>query len=122
MTAQSDIESTSLTERLVLLGLAALHHQEETPAQTHELCETCRERLPGESESVVGTVDEPDVMRSLYTLEAEGFVEEREPDATSPVGKGRPAYTLAVDPDAVVASVADSPLEAAVDGIADTDG
>ncbi|WIV68406.1 hypothetical protein [Natrialbaceae archaeon AArc-T1-2] len=115
MTDRTDLESTSLTDRLVLLGLTELRQRGETPAQTHDLREICRKQLPDESEAVVGSVAEPDVMRSLYTLESAGLVEETEPESTSPVGKGRPAYALAVDPDAVVDAVADSPLEPALE-------
>lgn len=110
MVARSDIESLSLTEQVVLCAVAEAYRSEDLPAQTHEIRRRCRERLAEIETEVVGTITEADVMRSLYRLEAEGFVEEREPTERSPTGKGRPAYDLGIDIETVHEGVSDQLL------------
>ncbi|MFC4436596.1 MULTISPECIES: hypothetical protein [Natrialbaceae] len=107
MVAESDIESLSLTEQVVLCAIAEVHRNDEIPVQTHEIRRTCRTRLNDAEAEVVGTITEADVMRSLYRLEAEGFVEERQPDERSPTGKGRPAYELNEQVETIYEGVAD---------------
>lgn len=104
-------DEISLTNQVVLLGVAELHRRGETPVQTHELRRVCRTQLEGVDVGVIGTLTEADVMRSLYRLEDEGFVEEVETEETSPTGKGRPAYALDVAPETVAEGVADELLE-----------
>ena len=107
MTDESALEGTSATERVVLFELAELSEGDRTPAQAPAILRGCRDRLDALDDVVAGRVTEADLVRSCRALEAEGLVTEREPDATSPAGKGRPAYDLAVDPDAVRAVVGD---------------
>ncbi|NUB90730.1 hypothetical protein HTZ84_14200 [Haloterrigena sp. SYSU A558-1] len=104
-------DEISLTNQVVLLGVAELQRRGETPVQTHVLRRVCRTQLEGVDVGVIGTLTEADVMRSLYRLEDEGFVEEIETEGTSPTGKGRPAYALDVDPEIVEEGVADELLE-----------
>ena len=111
MGTEQAFEVLSLTNQVVLLGVAELHRDGETPIQTHELRHVCTDQLEHVDTEVVGTITEADVMRSLYRLENEGFVEEVEIEGTSPTGKGRPAYTLALAPDEVREGVADALLE-----------
>lgn len=113
MGARSDIESLSLTEQAVLLAVTELQQNDETPAQTHDLRRVCRERLTDvdTDTEVIGTITEADVMRSLYRLEADGIVDEEQPDERSPTGKGRPAYSLSEPADAVYDAVADGLVE-----------
>ncbi|SEW02412.1 hypothetical protein [Natrinema salifodinae] len=99
------LDSISLTDQAVLLGVAHLAGEGETPIQTHEVRKHCQRRLGDSDTEVVGTLTEADVIRSLYRLEAAELVEEVDPTETSPTGKGRPAYTLAVDPDTVYEGV-----------------
>ena len=113
MAAESDIESLSLTEQLVLCAVAEADREKDLPAQTHEIRRICRARLADVDAEVVGTITEADVMRSLYRLEAEGIVEEVQPEERSPTGKGRPAYTLNEAAETVYEAVADE----LVDGI-----
>lgn len=107
MSEPQEFDALSRTECLVLLGLVELECRDLTPAQTHELRRACREGTV--SEAVVGSVSEADVMRSLYRLEATDVVAEVTPETTSPTGKGRPSYELAVDPEAVVDHLAAEP-------------
>ncbi|QRV16455.1 hypothetical protein JMJ58_06095 [Haloterrigena salifodinae] len=104
-------DEISLTNQVVLLGVAELQRRDETPAQTHVLRRVCRTQLEGVNVGVIGTLTEADVMRSLYRLEDEGFVKEIETEGTSPTGKGRPAYALNVAPEIVEEGVADELLE-----------
>ncbi|AGB36299.1 Cdc6/Cdc18 family protein [Natronococcus occultus] len=107
MVAETEFDSLSLTEQLVLLAVADAHRNDETPAQTHEVRRTCRDRLADLEGDVVGTVTEADVMRSLYRLEDEGIVEEKPVDDRSPTGKGRPRYALSEPPEEVYEGVSD---------------
>ncbi|ELY42763.1 hypothetical protein [Natronorubrum tibetense] len=111
MGTEQAFETLSLTNQVVLLGVVELDRDDETPVQTHELRHVCKTQLEHVDTEVVGTITEADVMRSLYRLEDEGFVEEVDIDGTSPTGKGRPAYTLALGPDEVREGVDDALLE-----------
>lgn len=101
MSEELSFEDVSLTDQVILLGVAELARKDETPVQTHDLRQYCRKRLPATDTEVVGTITEADVIRSLYRLEDADLVEEVDPTETSPTGKGRPAYTLGVSIDAV---------------------
>jgi hypothetical protein len=105
------VESLSLTEQLVLLAVADAEEGDDAPAQTHLLRHLCQDRLADVDAGVVGSVTEADVMRSLYRLESEGIVEERQLDDQSPTGKGRPAYTLSGSREEVYDAVSDELLE-----------
>ncbi|ELY71004.1 hypothetical protein [Natrinema versiforme] len=111
MSDESPFESVSLTAQVVLLGVAELAREDETPVQTHDLRRHCKQQLSAVDTEVVGTITEADVIRSLYQLEDEGLVDEVEPTETSPTGKGRPAYALAVTADAVYDGVDDELLD-----------
>ncbi|MXV63615.1 hypothetical protein GS429_16425 [Natronorubrum sp. JWXQ-INN-674] len=111
MASEPGFDSLSLTNQVVLLGVAELHRSDETPVQTHVLRHACTTQLEAIDTEVVGTLTEADVMRSLYRLEDEGFVEEIETDQVSPTGKGRPAYTLDVPVETVYESVDDELIE-----------
>lgn len=101
MTGASSLESTSVTERLVLYELAELERDDRTPAQTTDVLRECRGLL-AELDDVVGSrLAEGDLVSACRTLEDRGLVTEDEPDATSPVGKGRPGYELDVDVETV---------------------
>ncbi|WP_265110133.1 hypothetical protein [Halosolutus halophilus] len=110
MASEEPLDSLSLTDQAVLLGVVALDRDGETPVQTPELRRVCKARLE-DVETVVGTLTEADVMRSLYRLEDEGVVEEVDRAETSPTGKGRPAYALNDSPDAIVDAIEDDLVE-----------
>lgn len=99
------LDSTSATDRLVLLALAEYDAAGETPVQALEVLEKCRDHLD-DLEGVVGDkLSEGELMRSCRSLQSTGLVEERPADQTSPTGKGRPEFDLAVDPAAVEETV-----------------
>lgn len=110
MANESPFDSLSLTDQVVLLAVAELAGEDESPVQTHELRRYCKRQLPAAETEVVGTITEADAIRSLYRLEAEDLVEEISAAETSPTGKGRPAYRLAVSAETVSEGVADELL------------
>ncbi|MFC7072909.1 hypothetical protein ACFQJ7_13460 [Halovenus rubra] len=101
-----DIESTTLTERLVLLALADAEVRSQTPVASVDIKQHCLELAESVDTEVVSTPDESDVMRALGVLGAAPYVEEVQPE-TSPVGKGRPQYALDTEPADVLQKLAD---------------
>jgi predicted ArsR family transcriptional regulator len=109
-------ESLTLPQRVVLLGVADLSADEETPAKANHIIR--RSRALAEMTDDVGTLTEAEVDSALNRLEAEGLVTVPEMDDTSPVGKGRPAYDLHNDLENVLAAAdGDDRLGALVDAI-----
>jgi Cdc6-like AAA superfamily ATPase len=102
MPAELDIEEHSLSERVVLLGVTRLEQTAETPAHTGEVMRVCADHVDRVDADVLGKVSEAEVNRALNALEDVSVVETVTADSTSPVGKGRPTYTLAADADAVL--------------------
>jgi predicted ArsR family transcriptional regulator len=98
-----DISDTTLVQRVVLLELARV----ETAVHAGELARRCDERLTAVDADIVGRVSEAEATRALNELHADGLVEERDATDTSPVGKGRPAYAIDVDPGALRSTLAD---------------
>lgn len=93
------LDSLSLPQRVVLLAVLALDEDGETPAPVNVVTRACQpytESLPD-----LGKLNEAEVDRALNRLEAEEFVTVPSMDETTPIGKGRPAFTLAADAEAV---------------------
>jgi predicted transcriptional regulator len=66
----------------------------------------------------LGKLTEAEVDSALHSLEADGVVSAPSTDDSSPVGKGRPAYELAVDADTLLDALAgDERLASAVDRV-----
>ena len=106
MSTHPDLASASLAERVTLLGVTYLAGGDESPAHAGEIVGTCTWAFDDVDAEVLGTLSEADVSRALNQLEAAGIVEQALDDETSPIGKGRPRYSLAVDPEAVLDSYA----------------
>lgn len=96
MSDTAAIEGTTLTHRVVLLGVTGLAIDDGTPAHAGEVRRAARESLDAVDGDVVGTLTEAEVARALNELEAEELLS-AERDDTSATGKGRPHYDLAVD-------------------------
>lgn len=94
-----EFDDLTLPQRTVLSSVAALEADGETPAHANVISQACRELA--EELDDVGTLTEAEVGRALNALEAEGFVSVPSMEDTSPTGKGRPAYELAVDVETV---------------------
>jgi predicted ArsR family transcriptional regulator len=110
------LDTLSLPQRVVMLGLTTLERDGETPAQVHVVTRTVKTHV--EAIDDIGKLTEAEVDSALHALEADGVVESPSTDDTSPVGKGRPAYEPAVDVDALLDTLAaDERLASAVDQI-----
>lgn len=101
------IESTSLSQRVVLLGLVELSERGATPVHSGDMKRVCQTRLEKIEGDVVGGLSEPDAIRALNELAGTGILSEVEVEDRSPVGKGRPTYALAVDPEEVLDALAE---------------
>lgn len=99
-----DLEETTLTHRVVLVGLADLATGDRAPAHAGEVRQACTERLDVVDADVLGTLAEADVSKALNELEAAGLLAATRDD-TSATGKGRPRYDLAVDHEALLAAL-----------------
>ncbi|WP_436923615.1 hypothetical protein [Halosimplex amylolyticum] len=120
MSESVDLESATLSTQVVLAGVVELSVRGATPAHAGEIRGACNEAMSAVVADVLGTVTEAEVSRTLNELEASGLVDGRRDD-TSATGKGRPAYRLAADADAVRAQLADdervAPLADRIDSI-----
>lgn len=97
----TDIESLSLTERLVLLGITDGVIDDDEPVPSWDIRDRCDPIVDEIDADVVSKPAEQDVIRALQKLGSEPFVHENMED-TSPAGKGRPKYSLETDPEAVL--------------------
>lgn len=101
------ITSLSLSSRVVLLTITHLTQNDETPAHTGQVIRANADHLDAVEADTLGRVSEAEVSRALNRLEDKGLVEMASQREKSPVGKGRPAYTLAVDIETVLDDLAD---------------
>lgn len=101
MDDDSFVAERSLVEKVVLSGVLRHAIEGETPARLDEVRAVCNEEFA----DVSGRLSEGDVARSLNRLAADNLLEETAPSTSSPAGKGRPAYALEADPDAVLAAL-----------------
>jgi DNA-binding HxlR family transcriptional regulator len=106
MSDDVDLESTTLTQRLVLLGVIHRGRVDDAPVHSAEVVRECVDRLEEIDADMVGSVSEADVIRALNRLSADGLLSEQIVDA-SPSGKGRPTYALSVDETTVLDAFAD---------------
>lgn len=104
-----DIDTLSLSSRVVLLTVTHLERTGETPAHTGEVIRASSNHLEPVEADTLGKVSEAEVSRALNRLDSKGFVEMVSTNNTSPVGKGRPVYTLDVDATGVLDDLADDP-------------
>ena len=112
MESEHDIADLPLPQRVVLLSLAHCLETGDGPVHTGEVIQACRSNVDHLGGDALGSMGEAEVSRALNQLEAAGLVslEQRE---TSPTGKGRPVYSLAVETETVVeACRPDTQLEA----------
>jgi hypothetical protein len=107
MSDQAEIDSVSLTEKVVFLGVVQLSDEEETPVDSSELTAICNDHCSELELDLLGHLTEVDVMRALSSLSASGFLTEAEVEERSPVGKGRPVYELDVEHEPLVEELAE---------------
>ena len=97
-----EIETLSLSCRVVLLSMTQLAQMGETPVHTGQVIQTTKNHIASVDADTIGNIDEAEVNRALNRLEADSLVEMAELDDSSPVGKGRPAYSLDVSAETVL--------------------
>lgn len=115
----ADLDAVDPFHRFVLLAIIELRNREDMPVHSFDVTGVCDELLD-EFESldamIPGGVTRQRVIKALTTLEeADLLGKERK---TSPTGKGRPAYSLAIDEPAVLDQLAeDDRFEPAIERI-----
>jgi len=102
MDATSD--SIQPFEQFVLLSVVELSAASETPAHSYEVTETAKARIDDIDRDPFGGIERQEVITALGSLAEEGVLAKAE--TKSAVGKGRPAYELDVEADALVADLA----------------
>ena len=104
---QEALESTTPLQRFVLLAVADLDAQGETPVRSFDVRDFCKSHAGDlDGNQLGGGVTRETVIRALSELEAAGLLEEDVVGDQSPVGKGRPAYSLADGSEAVLEELA----------------
>lgn len=101
------VQDATVEQCVVLAALVESSRDRQTPVNPAELRSVCNEQLVGEGSAVVGGLSEADVTRALYALEEAALVENVAEEEPSPAGKGRPAYELVHDREAVLEALAD---------------
>jgi hypothetical protein len=100
----TEIDSLSLMERLVLLGIADGVLDGEDPVPSWDVRDRCNPLVDEIDVDVVSKPAEQDVIRALQTLGSEPYVHENMED-TSPAGKGRPKNSLNESPETILDAV-----------------
>jgi len=99
----STLGSIRSFEQFVLLSVVELSTEEATPAQSHEVTETAKARIDDIDRDPFGGIERQEVITALGSLAGAGLLAKAETEDA--VGKGRPAYELAVEADDVVDSL-----------------
>ena len=100
MSVEATVTEAEPVERFVLLAVARFERRGETPVRSYEVLGWCQSRTDDLSGDVIGEVTRNVVIRSLESLAGTDLVDVEE--ETSPVGKGRPSYSLAAPVDEVL--------------------
>jgi len=91
-------------EQFVLLSVVELSEADETPAHSYDVTETAKGRIEDIDRDPFGGIERQEVITALGNLaEADLLAKAETEDA---VGKGRPAYELAVSTEDVLGSLA----------------
>jgi hypothetical protein len=100
------IRSRRPFEQFVLLAVAELTIEGETPVQSHQVTETIKGQFDTVARDPFGGVERQEVVSALGTLsEADLLSTER---TTSATGKGRPAYESKIDVETILAALVDA--------------
>jgi len=93
----TDLESTTLTQRITLISVTQLAEDGKTPAHAGEIARACSQQVDDIDADVVGSLSEAATTRALNELEARDLVRMATDGSDSPVGKGRPEYEPGLD-------------------------
>jgi len=96
----AQLQSVRSFERFVLLTVVELADDGETPAHSYEVTELAKARMDDLDRPPFGGIERQEVITALSSLAGAELLGKDE--VTSATGKGRPAYVLGVDADAVV--------------------
>ncbi|WP_324663895.1 hypothetical protein [Haloarcula sediminis] len=97
------LDSVTSFEQFVLLSVAELSAAEETPAHSYDVTTTAKDRLGEGERDAFGGIERQEVISALGSLSEAGLLATAETEDA--VGKGRPAYELAVEADEVVTAL-----------------
>lgn len=98
-----NLQRTEAFHRFVLLSIVELRSREETPVHSFDIAKVCDELLDDVDELqefVAGGITRQRVIAALKALEEFDVLETEK--KRSSVGKGRPAYSLAVEESTVL--------------------
>lgn len=91
---ETTVSSVRPFEQFVLLTVVELDDDGGTPVQSHEVTELAKARMDTVDRPPFGGIERQEVISALGVLADEGLLEKTETEDA--VGKGRPAYDLAV--------------------------
>jgi predicted transcriptional regulator len=94
------LDSVQSFEQFVLLSIVELSTAGETPAHSYEVTETAKARTEDIDRDPFGGIERQEVITALGSLADAGLLAKSE--TKDAVGKGRPAYELAVGADEVL--------------------
>lgn len=106
--ANADLEEVDPFHRFVLLSVIELQYREDIPAHSFDVtgvCEDMLDQFDTLAEILPGGITRQRAITALTDLEEVGLLDKQKKE--SPTGKGRPAYTLDIDEEAVLDALAD---------------
>jgi len=101
------LQSTAPFERFVALAVVELSQAGETPAHSYEVTETAKDRLGEIDQDGFGGIERGEVIGALNALAEADLLAKATTE--SAVGKGRPAYELAVDTGTLLERLGEDP-------------
>lgn len=102
--SEQRIQAATPVQRLTLVSVADLAGRDQDPVHSYDVRRACESHTRNLEAAPFAGVSRQEVINALTELAAAGLLVEAE--VTSPVGKGRPAYALAADPEAVLRALA----------------
>ena len=118
----TDLDAVDPLHRFVLLSVIQLRHREDMPVHSFDVTQVCEDLLEEFDElerMLAGGITRQRVISALGDLEDADLLGKE--TKTSATGKGRPAYSLAIDEEAVLAGLSDDErFAAAVERVHET--
>lgn len=119
---ETEIADVEPLHRFVLLSIIELRHREDVPAHSFDVTRVCEDMLDEFDEladMLPGGITRQRAISALNELEEAGLLGKQKKE--SPTGKGRPAYSLDIDEDAILTGLDDDERFAdAVDHVRET--
>jgi len=117
----ADLDAVDPFHRFVLLAVIDLRNREDTPVHSFDVtgvCEELRDEFETLDELVPGGITRKRVITALTDLEETSLLGKE--TTQSATGKGRPAYSLVIEEEAILAELAtDDRLSPVVERIRD---